>query len=140
MANELTNLADAVYDLLGEITTFKRIHKNEPDSIETVCEVAILTDIGVSGQQATMMHRDTHTLRIRVYIPRQHGQEAETTMRQLWDAMRAKFTNNVTLNGTAQYCNLDRYTTGYQVVAGVLCRIMDAFLTAQVKIGTTYAS
>lgn len=136
----LNNTAIQIGVLLDEIPEFKRVHLNEPSTVSTNCEVAVLMHSGASGQGATQEVEDVHVQLIRVYMPRQHIETTDETMRKLWDSLRDKFTTNLTLNGTALYCNLGSYTTKYQRVGGQFCRVMDTTLTINLVIPTEFAA
>lgn len=140
MANELDGLVDNVASLLEEITQYKQVHKHEPDVISTSCEVAIIVDVGTQGQAGTQQHDEVHTLRLRTYILVGADIEyPEQLLRQLFNLQCDKFNVHISLDGAAIISRLTRYMTGYLVVAGKLCRIMDTFLEARIRVDTAYA-
>ena len=140
MANELNNLVDAVAVLLDEMPQYKQVHKHEPDTISTSCEVAIIQDLGTQGQYGVQQHEEVHTLRIRTYILVGADIEyPEQLLRQVFNLLVDKFNAHVTLNDAATISRITRYLTGYLNLGGVLCRIMDVFLEATIVVNTTYA-
>lgn len=140
MANELDTLVDNVASLLEEITQYKQVHKHEPDVISTSCEASVIVDVGTQGQAGTQRHDEVHTLRLRTYIPVGADIEyPEQLLRQLFNLQCDKFNVHVSLDDAAVVSQLTGYMTGYLVVAGILCRIMDTFLEARIRVATTYA-
>jgi len=139
MAGELDDCIDAVASLLDEITTYTQVHKREPDQVTTKCEVAVLMDTGTHGQAGMSLHRQSHMLLLRTYMPiGAYPDGPEDTIRLLWNLLIDKFNLHVTLDGTATRSNLESYTTGYMNIAGVICRIMDAALEVMIVVATAY--
>lgn len=144
MANEtadfLDNLVVAVAALLVEITTYIQVHTEEPDSIGSGPEVAVLADRGVAGQEGVQMHGETHFLLLRTYIPLGAAASGpEQTIRKLWNLQTDKFNAHDTLNGTCSTSYLIEYNCGWGTLGHVPCRIMDSRLKCFLLAGVPYA-
>lgn len=140
MAGELDDCVDAVASLLDEITTYTQVHKREPDQVTTSCEVAVLMEAGTHGQAGMSLHRQSHMLLLRTYMPMgAYPDGPEDTIRLLFNLIVDKMNKHVTLDGTAARSNVESYITGYMNIAGVACRIMDVTLEIMVVVATAYA-
>jgi len=139
MAEELITCRDAVRDLLDEITTYEIVHTREPDNIRTRCEVAVLMDSGMHGQGGWSISMGQHKFLLRSYLPLgAYPDGAENTICELWDLLRDKFNSHVTLDSTASRSNLESYNTGYLLISGVKCRILDVVLEVTLALSEAY--
>ena len=139
-AGDIEACRDAVYTLLDTIAGFKKLWKCDPDAIVTNCEIAVLADTGTHGQFGVMCRLVKPQFRLRVYLPMgAYPEGTETTIIALWDSMVSLFNSNVTLSNTAVWSKLSGYRLGFQTVAGVKCRIMEARLLAWIAKETIYS-
>jgi len=141
VANEWADCHDAIVALLGEITMFRRVGKAIPEVLVTDCEAIVLMSRGRHGQLGTMLRRERHYPWILVYVPvASNPEDAEEVLGAAWDALVAKFNQNVLLTSTAARSNLESYQTGWETVAGVKCRVLRTPLEVLIATATAYTA
>lgn len=142
MANEVKAARDAVVTLLEEITThYSQVWTRKPPSVSTSCEVAVLMGSGRHSQMGTSTPSRLGRFQIKTWLSiGGYPEDIEDTIIELWDLQIDKFNAHVTLEGTVTRSSLERYTTGYDRVAGKPCRTMTTYLLYHIPKGQAYVA
>jgi len=143
MANNWALCHAAIISIMEEISedVIRQVHKSIPDAIVTDCEAVVLMMRARHGQLGTALREERHYPYILLYAPcTVNPDAAEDKLIVAWDAMVAKFTDNVTLNSTASRSRLGSYRAGWETVGGQKCRMLRAPLEAHITQTTAYAA
>ena len=141
MADEWASCHAAIMALVDEIEMFRRVGKAIPETLVTDCEAVVLMVRARHQQYGTMTRLETHRPWILVYVPvGSYPDAAEELLIAAWDALVAKFNQNIELSDTATVGWLESYQAGWETIGGQKCRVLRAPLRARIVKATHFTA
>lgn len=140
MAQEIDDAIEVMVKYLNTIPEFgERVRIGEPPSVMGQTGGVFLGSAALSnfGSSSCM---ETHDVTMRVYIPLKEMKDVEAKLKEAWKDVRNMLFAHQTLDGNSHQALPIAYTTGYQDVSGVHCRIMSITVRVGLRPIVTFAA